>query len=220
MTATRCVAAPRRSISTSRSTPRRRARGLEFLSGIPGTIGGAVRMNAGAYGREMSDVLDSGRGDRSAGRACAWLTIGELGFAYRHCDVPEDWIFTARACARRRATNLQSIAARMAEIREAREASQPIRARTGGSTFKNPPEGRKAWEADRRRPAAAGCARRRAGQREALQLPDQHRRATADDIETLGEECARASLRASASLCEWEIKRIGLVSKIESDSGS
>ncbi|MBM3542163.1 MAG: UDP-N-acetylmuramate dehydrogenase, partial [Alphaproteobacteria bacterium] len=117
--------------------------GLEFLSGIPGTIGGALRMNAGAYGTEMKDVLVRAEAvDRRGRRVSA--SAAEMGMTYRHSDAPQDWIFTA-AVLKGRAGAREAIAERMAEIAAAREATQPIRARTGGSTFKNPP-GRKAWQ--------------------------------------------------------------------------
>lgn len=196
--------------------------GLEFLSGIPGTIGGALRMNAGAYGREMSDVLLGAEAIDPQG-VRRWLTVGELGLSYRHCDVPEDWIFTA-ALMRATPGDKSAIQARITEIQEAREASQPIRTRTGGSTFANPTdaraEGRKAWQLIDQ----AGC---RGLTRGGAQVSEKHCNflintgtATADDIETLGEDVrARVAARFGVTL-RWEIKRIGLVSKIESDSGS
>src|SRR5207248_369282 len=110
---------------------------LEFLSGIPGTIGGGFRTNAGAYGREFKDALISADAlDRSG--ELHTVTPAEMGLSYRHSDVDPDWIFV-RARFQGAAANPAEIGKRMTEIRAAREASQPIRARTGGSTFANPP---------------------------------------------------------------------------------
>lgn len=117
--------------------------GLEFLSGIPGTIGGALRMNAGAYGREIKDVLLRAEYVTPEGKICT-ATAEEMGFSYRHCSLPEGCIFTrAWLCAQ--PGDPAFIAARMDEIAAARSDAQPVRARTGGSTFRNP-QGRKAWE--------------------------------------------------------------------------
>ena len=188
--------------------------GLEFLSGIPGTIGGAVRMNAGAYGREMTDVVLRAETIDSGG-VRRWLDHGELGLGYRHCGVPEDWIFVA-AALRAEPGDPAAIQARIAEIQAARESSQPIRARTGGSTFANPAdpraEGRKAWQLI----DMAGCRGLRLG---GAQVSEKHCNflintgdATAADIEGLGEEVrARVAERFGVSL-RWEIRRIGLPS--------
>ena len=146
--------------------------GLEFLSGIPGTIGGAFPTNAGAYGGELAEVLISAEAVDRAGRVFT-VTPGELGLSYRHSKAPADWIFTS---ARLRAApgDQLAITRRINEIDTARADSQP-RSRTGGSTFANPP-GHKAWELidARRLPWAED--RRRAGLREAHQFPDQSRR--------------------------------------------
>jgi UDP-N-acetylmuramate dehydrogenase len=196
--------------------------GLEFLSGIPGTIGGALRMNAGAYGREVSDVLVDAEAIDPAG-ARRVLPARELGLSYRHCALPEDWIFTA---ARLRAApgDQAAIQARIAEIQAARESSQPIRTRTGGSTFANPTDpragGRKAWELI----DLAGCRGLRRG---GAQVSEKHCNflinadgATAQDIEDLGEEVrARVAERFGVTL-RWEIRRIGLRSIPVSGSGS
>ena len=181
--------------------------GLEFLSGIPGTIGGAVRMNAGAYGREIADVLvevEAVAGDGSFRH----LSKAALGFAYRHCAAPEDWIFT-EARLEGAPDAVDAIAARMAEIDEAREESQPIRSRTGGSTFKNPP-GAKAWELI----DAAGC---RGLMRGGAQVSNVHCNflintgsATAADLEGLGEEVRRRVKGNSGVTLEWEIRRVGV----------
>jgi UDP-N-acetylmuramate dehydrogenase len=180
--------------------------GLEFLSGVPGTIGGALRMNAGAFGREMKDAtvaataLD-GRGVRRE------LDNAGLGFAYRRSDVPEDWIFVAAVLAGEPG-DPGVIAARLAEIRRAREESQPVRAATGGSTFKNP-EGMKAWELIDR----AGCRGLRRG---GAMVSEKHcnflinaGRAKADDLERLGEDVRRRVKEATGVELEWEIRRIG-----------
>jgi UDP-N-acetylmuramate dehydrogenase len=180
--------------------------GLEFLSGIPGTIGGALRMNAGAYGAEIVDIVESAvaldpRGARHV------LSREELGLTYRHCAVPEDWIFLAGTFRGKPGTAAE-IGRRMDEIQAMREASQPIRARTGGSTFANPP-GAKAWELIDR----AGCRGLRRG---GAQLSEKHANflintgdATAADIEGLGEEVRRRVFAASGVMLEWEIRRLG-----------
>ena len=145
--------------------------GLAFLSGIPGTIGGALRMNAGAYGGETKDVLIEARGVDRAGNQRTFSNA-EMGFSYRHCGVPDDVIFTERLVPGRAGDPAQ-IAAEMDEIKRKREASQP-RNRTGGSTFKNPAR-RQCLEADRRRRLPRPCRRRCAGLRTALQFPHQSR---------------------------------------------
>ncbi|MFO1156318.1 MAG: UDP-N-acetylmuramate dehydrogenase [Rhodospirillales bacterium] len=181
--------------------------GLEFLSGIPGTIGGALRMNAGAYGSEIKDVLVSATALDGRGREHR-LAAADLGFGYRRCSIAEDWIFTA-AVLRGRPDDGAVIAARMAEIRAARESTQPVRSRTGGSTFANPPGG-KAWELIDR----AGCRGLVVG---GAQVSEQHCNflinrgdATAADLETLGEEVRRRVLAATDVTLEWEIRRIGV----------
>ena len=181
--------------------------GLEFLSGIPGTIGGALRMNAGAYGRELKDVLIEAVALDGAGRRHV-VSAAELGLSYRHSAAPEDWIFVAARLAGE-AGDPAAIAARMDEIRAAREASQPIRARTGGSTFANPP-GHKAWELIDR----AGCRGLRLG---GAMISEKHANflintgeATAAELEALGEEVRRRVLATSGIALDWEIRRIGL----------
>ena len=180
--------------------------GLEFLSGIPGTLGGALRMNAGAYGREIKDVLESATALDNAGVRHE-LSVAEMGLGYRHCGVPEDWIFVG-ATLRGQAADREAIQRRMAEIQSEREASQPIRARTGGSTFANPP-GHKAWELI----DAAGC---RGLARGGAMVSEKHTNflintgaATAADIEGLGEEVRRRVFEKSGVRLEWEIRRIG-----------
>jgi UDP-N-acetylmuramate dehydrogenase len=180
--------------------------GLEFLRGVPGSIGGAVRMNAGAYGAEIKDVLVEAAALDGEGRAHR-VEADALGLTYRHSAAPADWIFTA-ATLRGRRDDRAAIEARMAQITEARDATQPTRARTGGSTFKNPP-GAKAWELIDR----AGC---RGLKRGAAQVSELHCNflinlggASAAELEGLGEEVRRRVLEACGVELEWEIARIG-----------
>ena len=186
--------------------------GLEFLSGIPGTIGGALRMNGGAYGKEMKDVTVSAEALDSRGRLHR-LTLAELGFTYRHSAVAEDWIFL-QAELQGSADDPAVIGQRMKEIQDKRESTQPIRTRTGGSTFANPtaPEaqGRKAWELI----DAAGCRGLRIG---GAMMSEKHCNflintgdATAADIESLGEEVRRRVKAQSGVDLQWEIRRIGV----------
>jgi len=180
--------------------------GLEFLSGIPGTIGGALRMNAGAYGGEMADILTSCEAVDPEGEVHR-LGPDDMGFGYRRCGIPEDWIFTG-ATMRGRPGDRAAIAARMADIRENREVSQPMRTRTGGSTFRNP-NGCTAW----RLVDEAGC---RGLERGGAKVSEKHTNflvntggATAGDIESLGEEI-RARVKAGSGIdLQWEIRRIG-----------
>jgi UDP-N-acetylmuramate dehydrogenase len=181
--------------------------GLEFLSGIPGTIGGGLRMNAGAYGAEFKDVLESATALDPQGQRHE-LDIAALDLSYRHSGVPEDWIFVAARFAGHQGDPL-AIARRMAEIHEAREASQPIRARTGGSTFANPP-GRKAWELI----DEAGC---RGLKRGGAMVSEKHANflintgnASASDIEALGEDVRARVVEKSGVVLRWEIRRLGV----------
>ena len=185
--------------------------GIEFLSGIPGTLGGAVAMNAGAYGGDIASVLDWAEIVSREGSARR-MSAADLAFAYRHAGLPAGAVVTrARLRARRGAPTI--IAARMAEIRTAREASQPVRARTGGSTFRNPsPEASslKAWELI----DAAGC---RGLVRGGAIVSEKHCNflintggATAADLEGLGEEVRRRVFAAFGVTLEWEIRRIGI----------
>lgn len=181
--------------------------GLEFLAGIPGTIGGALRMNGGAYGREMKDVLVSVEAVGPDGTILN-LSNTDMGFGYRHADVAPDVIFT-RARLRGHAGAREDIATRITEIQNARAATQPIRTRTGGSTFKNPP-GHKAWELI----DAAGFRGLVHGD---AQVSEQHcnflinrGNASAADIEALGEEVRRRVKAASGITLEWEIRIIGV----------
>jgi UDP-N-acetylmuramate dehydrogenase len=180
--------------------------GLEFLSGIPGTIGGALRMNAGAYGREIKDVLLGAQALDAAGGRHA-LSPEEMQLSYRHCGVPEDWIFVGATLAGVEGDRAE-IQRQMEQIQAEREASQPIRARTGGSTFANPP-GHKAWALIDR----AGC---RGLTRGGAMVSEKHTNflintgaATAADIEGLGEEVRRRVFEKFGIALEWEIRRIG-----------
>ena len=180
--------------------------GLAFLRGIPGAIGGALRMNGGAYGRETKDVLVEARGVDRSGHIRRY-TNAEMGFTYRHCGVPDDVIFTA-ALLKGEPGDRAAIAAEMDKITEAREATQPVKSRTGGSTFKNP-AGRKAWQLI----DAAGCRGLVMG---GAQVSELHCNflinrgdATAADIERLGEEVRRRVREQNGIELEWEIKRIG-----------
>ena len=180
--------------------------GLEFLVGIPGSIGGAVAMNAGAYGVEIKNVLDWA--EIATPEGLLRLDPDALHFAYRHAQLPPRGV-VVRARLRASAGDKPAIAARLAEIRAAREATQPVRARTGGSTFKNPPGDRKAWELI----DAAGCRGLTQG---AAQVSDKHCNfllnlggASAADIEALGEAVRARVLAHSGIALEWEIRRIG-----------
>ncbi len=192
-------------VLVARAAQKASVAGLAFYSGIPGTIGGALRMNGGAYGGETKDVLIEARGVDRQGNVRTY-TNADMGFTYRHCSVPEDVIFTS-AVFQGREGDAQAIAAEMAEIKSKRESSQP-RNRTGGSTFKNPP-GHKSWQLI----DAAGCRGLKVG---AAQVSELHcnflintGEATAADIETLG-ETVRARVKENSGVqLEWEIKRIG-----------
>ncbi len=180
--------------------------GLEFLSGVPGTIGGALRMNAGAFGGDMAAVTVAARAVEFSGRVRE-LAAADLGLVYRTSAVPEDWIFTTATLAARRGRRAE-IAARMAEIARDREETQPMRVRTGGSTFKNPP-GAAAWELIDR----AGCRGLRRG---GAMVSEKHCNfiintgaATAAEIEALGEEIRRRVADATGVALEWEIRRVG-----------
>jgi len=181
--------------------------GLAFYRGIPGAIGGALRMNAGAHGGETKDALIEAHCVTRSGER-GRFTNAEMDFSYRHCGAPEDVIFT-RALFQGRPGDREAILAEMERITSAREASQPIREKTGGSTFANPP-GRKAWQLI----DAAGC---RGLARGDAQVSEMHCNflinrgaATAADIEGLGEE-VRARVKAASGVeLRWEIKRIGV----------
>ena len=181
--------------------------GLEFLSGIPGAIGGALRMNAGAYGTETKDVLLSVRAVDRQGNIHT-VPVADLNMTYRHSGAPADWIFT-EATFKVVPKDKSEISQKMAEIKNSRESSQPVRSRTGGSTFANP-EGRKAWQLV----DAAGCRGLRVG---GAQVSKMHCNfilntgdATAADLENLGEEVRARVLKTSGIELRWEIQRIGI----------
>ena len=180
--------------------------GLEFLRGIPGSVGGGLRMNAGAYGGEFRDILISARALDRAGKTHD-LTPDMMGMSYRHTEVPDEFIFT-QAVFQGRPGDTGEIQARMDEITQSRETTQPIREKTGGSTFKNP-EGRKSWQLI----DAAGCRGLKVG---GAQVSEQHcnflintGNATAEDIETLGENVRARVKETSGVDLHWEIKRMG-----------
>ncbi len=181
--------------------------GLEFLSGIPGTIGGALRMNAGAFSRELADVLVSAEAFDRAGTLHR-VSAASLALGYRRCGAPADWVFV-EATLSSEPGDPAEIAARIEAIARARAESQPVRARTGGSTFANPP-GQKAWELIDR----AGCRGLTLG---GAQVSEKHCNfllnpgtASAADLERLGEEVRRRVFETSGVRLEWEIKRIGV----------
>jgi UDP-N-acetylmuramate dehydrogenase len=180
--------------------------GLEFLIGIPGTLGGAVRMNAGAFGGETAEVVERVVALDPAGRRYE-LTAAELGFGYRHSGLPADWIVVG-AVLRAAQGDARAIEARMRAIKAERDASQPLHVATGGSTFKNPP-GHKAWQLI----DAAGCRGLRHGR---AMVSDKHCNflintggATAAEIEELGERVRERVQEHSGIALEWEIHRVG-----------
>ncbi|HEY3622312.1 MAG TPA: UDP-N-acetylmuramate dehydrogenase [Roseiarcus sp.] len=180
--------------------------GLAFLRGVPGSIGGALVMNAGAHGGEVKDALIEARGVDRIG-AKRFFSNAEMGFSYRHGLAPDDFVFTG-AMFQGRPGEPKAIEAEMERIARARKASQPIREKTGGSTFKNPP-GMKAWELIDK----ARCRGLRLG---GALVSTMHCNflincgdATAADLEALGEEVKRRVLETSGIALEWEIKRIG-----------
>ncbi len=181
--------------------------GLEFLRSIPGTVGGFVRMNGGAYGREVRDVLvDCDVVLRSGERRT--LSLSDLGYTYRHSELPEGAIVVG-ATFRGHAEEPSCIQAEMDRIAQSREATQPLRSKTGGSTFKNPVE-KKAWQLI----DEAGCRGLQMGD---AQVSEKHcnfllnlGNATAADIEALGEEVRRRVRAHSGVMLEWEIQRVGV----------
>jgi len=181
--------------------------GLEFLRGIPGTAGGAVRMNAGAYGREMADILVEATLVLRDGRVETW-PAGRFGYTYRHSELP-DGAVVVEALFEGVPGERAVIGAEMDRIAAEREASQPLRSRTGGSTFKNPP-GTKAWKLI----DAAGCRGLTIGD---AQVSEKHcnfllnlGKAKAAEIEALGEEVRRRVKADSGVELEWEIQRVGV----------
>jgi len=180
--------------------------GLEFLRGIPGTVGGFVRMNGGAYGREVKDILVSARLVLRDGTVVEW-PLDKLGYTYRHSEVPVGAV-VVEATLRGTPGEPDAIGAEMDAIARAREESQPLRSRTGGSTFKNPP-GHKAWALI----DAAGCRGLKLGD---AQVSEKHCNfllnlgsATSADIEALGEEVRRRVQAKTNITLEWEIQRVG-----------
>ncbi len=181
--------------------------GLEFLRGIPGTIGGALSMNAGCYGKEIKDVLVEataidGRGDKHV------LSNAEMGFTYRHASVPDDYIFVEAVFEGERGKP-DDIRARMTALVEQRESTQPVKSKTGGSTFQNPP-GHKAWQLI----DEAGCRGLKIG---GAQVSEKHCNflintgdASAADLENLGEEVRKRVKAKSGVTLEWEIRRVGV----------
>jgi UDP-N-acetylmuramate dehydrogenase len=190
----------------ARAAAEARIDGVAFLRGVPGSLGGALRMNAGAHGGEMGEVFVEAQGFDRAGVKRIFAPA-EMGFSYRRSEAPDDVIFT-RAVLQGRPGDSAAIKAEMDRITAAREASQPIRDKTGGSTFKNPP-GHKAWQLI----DAAGCRGLVVGD---AQVSTMHCNflinrggATAADIEALGEEVRRRVKASSGIELEWEIKRLG-----------
>ena len=182
---------------------------LAFLCGIPGTIGGGLRMNAGCYGSEIKDVLEAAFAIDHNGQLQT-LTVNDMGFGYRKCMIPDDWIFIG-ARFRAKVSNKQSVQSYIKEIISKRENTQPIRAKTGGSTFANP-EGYKAWELIDK----AGCRGMKFG---GAQVSEKHcnflintDEATASDLENLGEIVKRKVLEVTGIELHWEIHRLGNVS--------
>ena len=181
--------------------------GMEFLRGIPGTVGGFVRMNGGAYGREVKDILVSAKVALPDGKVAEW-PAERLGYTYRQSDLPAGAIVLS-AVFRGTPGKPDAIGAEMDAIARAREESQPLRSRTGGSTFKNPP-GHKAWALI----DAAGCRGMTLG---GAQVSEKHcnfllntGRATSSDIEALGEEVRRRVMAKTNIMLEWEIQRVGV----------
>jgi UDP-N-acetylmuramate dehydrogenase len=194
-------------VKVSRAAQEAAIAGLAFFRGIPGAVGGALRMNGGAYGRETKDALIQARGVDRQGRVGV-LSNGDMHYSYRHCGAPDDIVFT-EALFQGTPGDAAEIAAEMSKITESREATQPIKSRTGGSTFKNPP-GHKAWQLI----DAAGCRGLKVGD---AQVSEMHCNflinlgsASAADIETLGETVRRRVKEHSGIELEWEIKRIGV----------
>lgn len=186
--------------------------GLEFYAGIPGSIGGALRMNAGAYDGETADCFISATAVERTGKALHFNHT-DMGFAYRHSNVGDD-IFFVSAQFGLSQDNQKDILKRMSDITSSRESTQPVKSRTGGSTFRNPcgtnPDGPKAWKLI----DDAGCRGLRVGDAQMSELHCNfminHGEASAADLETLGEEVRRKVLDLSGIELHWEIKRIGL----------
>ena len=179
---------------------------MEFLAGIPGTIGGAVKMNAGAYGTEIADVLKEATVIAPNGQLHK-LTAQDLGLSYRHSKLPDDWIILG-ATFRTEIGSAEQISTKIENIMSARESTQPVKSRTGGSTFANP-DGQKAWELI----DGAGCRGLQIG---GAQVSNLHcnflintGNASASDLENLGEEVRRRVANSSKIDLRWEIQRVG-----------
>jgi len=180
--------------------------GMEFLRGIPGTVGGFVRMNGGAYGREVSDILVEADLVLRDGRR-ETRPLDQMGYSYRHSELPQGCVIVG-ATLRGNKGDPDKIGAEMDRIAAEREASQPLRSRTGGSTFKNP-DGHKAWALV----DEAGCRGLTIGQ---AQVSEKHCNfllnlggATSAEIEALGDEVRRRVLAKSGIDLQWEIQRVG-----------
>jgi UDP-N-acetylmuramate dehydrogenase len=194
-------------VKVARFAAERGLAGFSFLRGIPGTIGGALRMNGGAYGGEIAQIFVSARGVDHLGKTHEFDSAA-MHFAYRHCGVPDDVIFT-EAVFEGRPGDAESIQAEMNAITDARGSTQPVNTRTGGSTFKNPP-GAKAWELIDK----AGCRGLILG---GAQVSELHCNfliaspgARSADIDALGEEVRKRVFDATGVTLEWEIRRVGL----------
>jgi len=182
--------------------------GLEFLRGVPGTIGGALKMNAGCYGSETKDIFVEATAIDGKGNKIR-LSSADMGFEYRKARGAGDDLIFVEAVFEGRSDNPAAIRARMEELSANREASQPIKSKTGGSTFKNPP-GHKAWQLIDQ----AGCRGLKIG---GAQVSEKHTNflintgdATASDLEALGEEVRKRVQEKSGITLEWEIKRVGV----------
>lgn len=202
-----CVGTAVPDVKVARAAADAGIRGLAFYRGIPGSIGGALRMNAGAHGRETKDCLVGARAVDPSGTIHV-LSLADMGFTYRHSGIPKDWIFTEATYAGEPGDPAE-ILKEMDEVAEYREKNQPIKERTGGSTFKNPP-GHSAWKLVDQ----AGCRGLRVG---GAKVSEMHcnflindNQATGEDVETLG-ETVRARVRATAGITlDWEIIRLGI----------
>src|SRR5215470_752068 len=195
-------------VKVSRAAQEAAVAGLAFFRGIPGAVGGALRMNGGAYGRETRDALVEARGVDRQGHVQVFSN-SDMHYTYRHCGAPDDVIFTEALFAGTPG-DPAAIAAEMDNITQSREATQPIKSRTGGSTFKNPP-GQKAWQLI----DAAGCRGLKVGD---AQVSEMHCNflinlgaASAADIETLGETVRKRVQETSGVALDWEIKRVGVI---------
>jgi UDP-N-acetylmuramate dehydrogenase len=211
-TAGLCVGAGSSNVSVALRARDRGLAGYEFLRGVPGSIGGALRMNAGAYGQEMKDLVLSARTVGPNGQAHVW-TAEEMDYSYRHCGLPEDHIFIG-AILRAEPGERDVIARRMAEISAERTTTQPVKSSTGGSTFANP-VGHKAWELIDQ----AGCRGLQVG---GAQMSELHcnfminlGNATALDLEALGDTVRQRVLENSGIELRWEIRRIGIPAEHE-----